>query len=246
MKGQAGVTPLNTAPLPPGLHTLLVGPSSGGEAKVLGLVLDPGAAIKPPLPRPIIEFIGDSITWGTGPDGMWNVNWTWQAAEALNCDHTQVAQSARALTTGYGCADEKTGMDKQYFMLKNFGYVHDKPQVAWDFAAYTPQIIVINLGQNDACGNEPDDTFTASYIQFIKNIRAKFPRAQIVALRMFGGGHFGDDTRKAVAHVNAGGDARVHFMDTDRMAGNPADFADGVHPNATGNLKAAHAPRAAA
>ena len=156
----------------------------------------------------------------------------------LGCDHAQVAQSARALTTGYGCADEKTGMDKQYFMLKNFGYVHDNPPAPWDFSTYTPQIIVINLGQNDACGNEPDDTFIASYVRFVKNVRAKFPKAQIVALRMFGGGHFGEDTRKAVATINAGGDARVHFLDTAGWL-DPADFADGVHPNASGNLKAA-------
>ena len=69
LSAQAGITALNTAPLPPGLHTLLVGPAMGGEAKVRGLTLDPGATVKPPLPRPIIEFIGDSITWGTGPEG---------------------------------------------------------------------------------------------------------------------------------------------------------------------------------
>ena len=69
VNGQTGVTPLNPAPLPPGLHTLLVGPSKGGEAKVTGLTLDPGAATKPPAPRPIIEFIGDSITWGTRAEG---------------------------------------------------------------------------------------------------------------------------------------------------------------------------------
>ena len=236
--GKAGVTALTAAPLSPGLHSLLVGPSTGGEAKITGLVLDSGTSAKPPAARPIIEFIGDSITWGTGPKEMWNVNWTWLAAEALNCDHTQVAQSARALTTGYGCADEKTGMDRQYFRLKNFGYATETPPVAWDFATYTPQIIVINLGQNDACGNEPDDVFTASYIQFIKKIRAKFPKAQIVALRMFGGGRFGMDTQKAVAAVSAGGDSRVHFITTEGWLEKP-DYSDGVHPNDAGNLKAA-------
>ena len=238
VSGHPGYTALNADPLPPKLHTLLVGSAAGGEVKVQGLVLDPSAETKPPIPRPLIEFIGDSITWGTGPDHFYNINHTWMAAEALNCDHTQVAQSARALTTGYGCADEKTGMDKQYFRLKNFGYAAEQPPVPWNFAAYTPQVVVINLGQNDACGNEPDDTFTASYIQFVKNIQAKFPKAQIVALRMFGGGHFGDDTQKAVAALNVSGDTRVHFLSTEGWL-DKADFSDGVHPNAQGNLKAA-------
>ena len=239
VSGQQGFTALNPAPLPPGLHTLLVGSAAGGEAKVQGLALDPGAVTKPPVPRPIIEFIGDSITWGTGPDHFYNINHAWMAAEALGCDHTQVAQSGRALTTGYGCADPKAGLDKQYFLLKNFGYTAPGSNPPWNFSAYTPQVIVINLGQNDACGNEPDDVFTASYIQFVKNIRAKFPKAQIAALRMFGGGRFGDDTRKAAAALISGGDARVHFIDTEGWIDPKADLYDGVHPNAQGNLKIA-------
>ena len=238
VSGQPGYTALNPAPLTARMHTLLVGSAAGGEVKVQGLVLDPGAVTKPPVPRPIIEFIGDSITWGTGPAHFYNINHAWMAAEALGCDHTQIAQSARALTTGYGCADEKTGMDKQYFRLKNFGYAAEQPPVLWNFSAYTPQIVVINLGQNDGCGNEPDETFTASYIQFVRNVRAKLPKAQIVALRMYGGGRFGEDTRKAVAALNAGGDARVHFVSTEGWLGK-ADFSDGVHPNAQGNIKAA-------
>jgi lysophospholipase L1-like esterase len=236
--GQAGITPLAAGPLAPGLHTLLAGSSTGGEVQFQGLTLDANATTKQLIPRPIVEFIGDSITWGTGPKDLWNVNYTWQTAEALGCDHAQIAQSARALTTGFGCADEKTGMDRQYFMMKNFGYVHESPPIPWHMDAYTPRIIVINLGQNDACGNEPDAVFTASYVDFLKRIRSTYPGAEIVALRMFGGGRFGDDTKRAVGTRIAAGDRRVHFIDTAGWLAT-ADFADGVHPNAMGNLKAA-------
>jgi lysophospholipase L1-like esterase len=235
LEAKRGDTPLNLKPLKPGTHSLLVGPGEGNELSFKGLLLDSGASTQAVAARPIIEFVGDSITWGTGPDGMWSVNWAWQSAESLDCDHAQIAQSARALTTGYGCADEHTGMDKQYFMLKNFGYVHDNPQVPWNFS-YTPVMVVINLGQNDACGNEPDNVFTPNYVNFVKNIRAKFPNASIVALRMFGGDHFGRDTLQAVETLEGEGDKNVHFVDTQGWL-DKEDFADGVHPNGHGNLK---------
>ena len=231
-----GVWPLNMAPLGPGVHTLLVGVKGGGGWDFRGLVLDPGAKTRSPVRRPLIEFVGDSITCGSPEPIEAAGNYTWQTAEALGCDHTQIAWPGRALTTGYGCADDKAGLDTQYFQQNCF---YDSPRASWNFSAYTPQIVVINLGQNDACGNEPDNIFTASYIQFVKNIRAKFPRAQIVALRMFGGGHYGADTEKAVAALNAGDDARVHFIDTAGWLDSPADYVDGVHPNANGNRKVA-------
>ena len=56
------------------------------------------------------------------------MNYAWESAEMLGADHTQIAFSARALTTGYGCADDKTGLDTQYFQLKNFNHLDDKPQ----------------------------------------------------------------------------------------------------------------------
>ena len=233
--GGPGVVSLTPAPLAPGRHALLVGVKGGGGWDFRGLVLDAGAGTLPPIDRPTIEFVGDSITCGSPGPLEAAGNYTWQTAEALGCDHTQISWPGRALTTGYGCQDDKSGLDAQYFQRNCF---YDSPKAPWNFATYTPQIVVINLGQNDACGNEPDDTFIASYVRFVKNVRAKFPKAKIVALRMFGGGHFGEDTRKAVATINAGGDARVHFLDTAGWL-DPADFADGVHPNASGNLKAA-------
>ena len=45
------------------------------------------------------------------------------------------------------------------------------------------RIVVINLGQNDQCHGEPDDTMTASYVRFVQKIRAKLPTTEIVALR---------------------------------------------------------------
>ena len=48
--GKAGVTALTAAPLSPGLHSLLVGPSTGGEAKITALSLIPARPQSPRCP----------------------------------------------------------------------------------------------------------------------------------------------------------------------------------------------------
>ena len=227
----AGVTALNTAPLTPGVHALLVG-SAGQNYEVgfQGLTLDPGAKTLPALPHPLIEFVGDSITVIDGPG-----NYSWLTGAVLDCDHTQIAFSGVALTSGYGCLPDKTGQDAQYFRLKNFNHLGDDPPVPWDAGRYAPRIVVINLGQNDQCGSEPDLTMTASYENFVRALRSKFPAAQIVALRPFGG-PYEAPIHRAVAELVAGGDARVHYMDTTGWL-DKADYLDGVHPNPAGQVK---------
>jgi lysophospholipase L1-like esterase len=232
--GGPGIVALNPAPLSPGVHTLLVGVKGGGGWDFKGLALDAGAKTKAPIKRPIIESIGDSITSGSPGPIEAAGNYTWLTAEALGCDHTQISWPGRALTTGYGCQDDKRGLDKQYFQTKCF--YDSGPDTPWDFSTYTPKIVVINLGQNDGCGGESNETFLASYTGFLKSIRAKLPKAQIVALRPFGGG-YASAVQQAVAAVNAGGDTAVHYVDTTGWLDNPADFVDGVHPNDQGDHK---------
>jgi hypothetical protein len=225
----AGVTALNAAPLSPGPHTLLVG-SAGQNYEVgfQGLVLDPGAHTLPTIRLPLIEFVGDSITTIFS-----NGNYSWQAATALHADHTQISFSGLALTSGYGCLPSKAGLDLLYFRLKNYNHLDDTPPVAWDSATYTPKIVVINLGQNDQCGSEPDLTMTASVENFVRAIRSKFPAAHIVVMRPFGG-PYEKPIADAVQELRAGGDTRVQYADTTGWLDPKTDFVDGIHPNPAG------------
>jgi lysophospholipase L1-like esterase len=231
MPAGAGETALNSSPLAPGRHTLLVGgEGQNEEVRLLGLTLDPGASTFAVPARPLIEFVGDSITVIDGAG-----NYSWQTGETLGCDHTQIAFSGVALTSGYGCVS-KVGQDVQYFRLKNYNHAADNPPVAWNFS-YTPQIVVINLGQNDQCGSEPNETMTASYESFVHHLRAKFPQAQIVALRPFGG-PYEASIRQAVETIRAAGDVRVRYVDTTGWLGKD-DFRDGIHPTEIGSVKVA-------
>ncbi len=231
IKAKAGMTPLNEQPLKSGEHSLQIG--SGGqnhEVTFQGLLLDPNAETKPVEPKPVIEFIGDSIT------AMFvGNNFAWATAGMLDCDLTQISFSGVALTSGFGCLPDKVGQDVQYFQLKNFNHLKENPRTPWSFS-YTPEMVVILLGQNDQCGKEPSATFIESYISFVKNIRAKFPDARIVMMRTFGGPY-----AKEIASASETlrqTDPKVHYVDTTGWLGKE-DFVDGIHPNAVGHLKAA-------
>ena len=234
-----GVTSLNMKPLKPGTHSLLVGSSGqNDEVQFQGLALEAGASTMPddsPQP-PLIEFVGDSITTGTGPVGITTVNWTWNTATALGCDHIQIAFSGLALTSGFGCLPIHTGLDQLYFLEKNYNHLPESPQVPWSFS-YTPDVVVINLGQNDQCGQEPATTLTQSMTSFVSKIRSHFPHAQIAVMRPYAG-VYGDAIQAAVNSLNASGDTKVRYIDTGGWIGKP-DTVDGIHPNAVGNLKIA-------
>jgi hypothetical protein len=226
-----GVTRLNEKPLKPGDHLLRLG--SGGqneEVAFQGLLLDPGAMTKPVDPKPIIEFIGDSITtMFVGND------FAWETAGMLGCDQTQISFSGVALTDGYGCLHSKVGLESAYFLLKNYNHIDEKPEVPWNFS-YTPAMVVILLGQNDQCGKTPSETFIAAYQKLVTGIRAKFPQAPIVMMRTLGGPY----EKEIVAAYEAlhQTDPDVHYVDTTGWL-NKEDFVDGIHPNDGGHLKIA-------
>jgi lysophospholipase L1-like esterase len=230
--GPGKPVPLNLKPLKNREHTLQIG-SDGQNSRVLfkGLVLDPGAKSLPSNERPIIEFIGDSITTGT------DANYAWLTAEMLGRDHTQISFSGVALTDGYGCTSQ-TGMEVQYFRLHNYNSEKNGEEfkVPWGFSAYTPEMVVILLGQNDGCGKAPPEAFIAAYRHLVTGIREKFPMTPIVMMRTLGG-PYEKEIREAWEELRKT-DPKVYFMDTTGWLVRE-DYADGVHPNATGHLKLA-------
>lgn len=233
---------LTPTPLSAGTHTLQVAVEwENSELQVQGLVLDANASTQPPDARPLIEFIGDSITTGYSSNVTALTSYAWRAAEQLGAEHTQIAYPSITLVQGYHYSyNHLPGMETLYTKLQAGSHclTFECTNVpAWNFANYTPKMVVINLGTNDNNVGTPKDTFQDTYNKLLASLRARFPDAEIFAMVPFGQ-YYANETVAAVNARLAAGDARVHYILTAGWLAN-SDFADGVHPTDLGHAKAA-------
>jgi lysophospholipase L1-like esterase len=228
----SGTVNLTPAPLRAGNHTLrvsyrVVAGSYHGDAVFQGLILDSGARTLPlAVPTRLVEFIGDSITVGQLSSKVALTAYGWLVGERLGVRHTQIAQGGACLVaTTAGCL----GMNTQFLRLNSAPTAPN-----WDFGRYQANVVVINLGANDSVSSTQ---FQDGYVTLLRNARAKYPAATIIALRNLKG-RFAAPTQAAVNTLVAGGDTRVVFVNTDGWI-TSADTVDGLHPNDTGHLKVA-------
>jgi hypothetical protein len=141
----------------------------------------------PAKPTRRIEYIGDSITTGTGIDvaaspcntGAWydqhNAYMSYGAitSRALNAQWQLTAVAGIGMT--YSCCDMHIVMPEVFDKM----LLRDK-KFKWDFSRYQPDVVTICLGQND--GVRDSVTFCGAYVDFIKTVRKAYPKADIVCL----------------------------------------------------------------
>ncbi len=164
--------------------------------------------------RPVIEFIGDSITEGIAIDvdrvyhgdrrDLMYINdatatYAWLTAEALNF---------RPVIMGYGAEGaQRTGNGNVPPVTEAYPFYSDGcPRVGTD-ADY----VVINHGTNDRCGNL--ERFQNYYYNFLHQVRENNPRAKIVALTPFGGYLTGEIKAAVDRYVQETNDA-VFYINT--------------------------------
>lgn len=232
----SGSVSLTPTPLAPGSHvaTISAGKDYGYEFVFKGLSLGAGATTLVPVHPHLVEFVGDSITSGY-TDTLADVSdYAWIAADSAGAEHVQIAYPGIALVDGYGLNGDKTGMEKSYFKLKPLGY---PTNADWPISAYTPSVIVINLGTNDTSTRVPASAFQTSYTAFLTTLRSRFPDAEIIAMRCFNG-TMAAQTQMAVAARVSAGDQKVHYLDTTGWL-IAADYNDGLHPSDEGQVKIA-------
>jgi hypothetical protein len=138
----------------------------------------------PPIRR--IEFIGNSITCGTGSDltipcdkGEWYdqhnayMSYGPLTARALNAEWMLSAVS------GIGLVRSCCNMD--ILMPQVFDKLNMREnKETWDFSKYTPDVVTITLGQND--GVQDSTNFCSAYVQFVGEVRMRYPSSTIVCL----------------------------------------------------------------
>jgi lysophospholipase L1-like esterase len=223
---------------------------NSGKGQVLGFRVREGATLLPVAPKPLlVEFVGDSITCGYGievstttpelsPFTTINENanaaYGAVAARLLDAEYVAVASSGRGVYRNY--SDGAGELAPAY-------YVDTLPDDAsappWDFARYTPDVVVVNLGTNDFSPPGPDHAaYTAAYTAFLKQIRSHHPDALLLAVvgpMLSDGFPAGvmawttnqSDVSGVVADLNAQGDSKVHYL---ALTPQTAPYGEDYHP----------------
>jgi lysophospholipase L1-like esterase len=136
-----------------------------------------------------IEFIGDSITAGYGID-MWldpscklaptedsYLAYSSVTARNFKADYFIEAWSGRGMYQNW---DGSTDNPFPTFYGRTLA---DDPTTAWDFSLWTPDVVVVNLGSNDAFSlPNPGPPFVAAYEDFVGGLRRHYPRAFVILI----------------------------------------------------------------
>jgi hypothetical protein len=142
-----------------------------------------------------IEFYGNSITCGmaigdTLKDGIDENNYMAYGAlvaRSFDADYSCIAKSGIGLMVSWFPEIMPEIYDRVYELNAN---------AKWDFSRYDPQIVVVDLGQNDSwIVNQPQNeqfkrrfgstsptssTIVNAYVSFFTKLRNKYPKAQII------------------------------------------------------------------
>jgi peptidoglycan/xylan/chitin deacetylase (PgdA/CDA1 family) len=117
--------------------------------------------------------------------------YAYQTAKALNADYSLVSISGYGVISGWtgtGVKNEESLILPYYDKIgRSYGRIASQiaPEtIPWDFAKFVPDVIVINLGTNDAsyCGTDVSrcEEYEAGYVDFIKAVRGYNPNAKII------------------------------------------------------------------
>lgn len=208
-----------------------------------------------------IEFIGDSITCGYGVDDEVKEHhfstatedgtktYAFKTAEALNADYSMVSFSGHGIVSGYttqGKAVTEQRVPEYYAKVgRSYSPTADfsLQDIDWEFTEFTPDVIVINLGTNDASYTggslELMREYTDGYIDFLGQVREHNPDAYILCtLGIMGNTLYTDMEAAAIEYTENTGDDRVGTLLFDVQSAEDGYAAD-WHPTEATHAKAA-------
>jgi hypothetical protein len=202
----------------------------------------PGGTLKGPPNRLArrIEFIGDSSSDGYGIEGAGpscsfsadtqNMRKAYPAlaAASLNAEAFMTLASGKGVTQNYDRSDTDT-MPILFDRAKT-----ESPTPLWDFTTWTPDVVVMTIGQVDFDKPSPDPhgpptqtAFTDGYRAFVAKVRTKYPSAHIFCALApssnddYPPNYYAYTLQKAgittvVSERNTAGDTRVHYYEFTR------------------------------
>lgn len=177
------------------------------ELTVLGFEIKENARLldMPEKPKRKIEVYGDSVSAGEVSEAMEYVgkkdpehngeysnswySYAWMTARNLDAQIHDIAQGGIALLdkTGWFCEPDAAGLESTWDKIQYNPLLG--PSVNWDFDRYTPQVVIVAIGQNDSY---PDDymkedydgkksvIWREHYEAFLRKLRKQYPKTQII------------------------------------------------------------------
>ncbi|MBO5203565.1 MAG: hypothetical protein J6B72_03015, partial [Clostridia bacterium] len=205
-------------------HTIRVVKRTNARSSTAALVsleLTDGEKLAPPeQPKRLIEFVGDSITvgyatiaenqtvWSTATEDS-TKTYSKQIADYFDADYMVTAISGRGIA-------RNTGGDTNNLLPDIYGYVdqYNLPGVEYDFARKA-DVIVINLGTNDASGTNSSLTFEEFGTRlkaFLLDVRAKNPEAEIIYAYGMMRQKFIGTMQTVIKELQDAGDEHISFV----------------------------------
>lgn len=233
--------------LPDGEHDLMLFRRTESFQGVVHFHGFTAAGGKPLIPTPApfkrrIELIGDSITCGYGNEGAGpNCNFTpdteneWMAYGAITARALQAEPHVIAYSGKGAYRDYSGSLESQ--MPEIYGRIFaDDPKSKWDFSTWTADVVVVNLGTNDFAKGDPGQPYVDAYTGLIQQVRGHYPDAYILCAvgSMLSGANLTKDiayVKGVVSAANAGGDAKVSFVDLGQQNGNVDGLGCNYHPS---------------
>jgi lysophospholipase L1-like esterase len=179
-------------------HRLMLQKCTEGEygcTTIFKYLLAPTGTMKAvPHKSRMIEIYGDSYTCGYGSESAKasdpfkleteNCNKAYGCiiARYFNADYALIAHSGRGMVRNWG--DTVRLSKNTMFTRQNHMYDDFDGTTIYDFKAYKPNIILINLGTNDfSQGAVPTETeFVNGYIKMIQKIRSCYGNVPILCI----------------------------------------------------------------
>ena len=186
---------------------------------------DDGQVIASPSKNQLkMEIYGDSITVGGNVHGEYEEGYDWNlhtnedhylSYGALIARHFDAKLHTTAICgTGVVVGWNEGNMPDYWDKVQ-----YDLNSTPWDFRKYQPDLVLVNLGQND-CKSVffdqepfPRDDFIKTYVKLIQDIRGVYPRAYIGLIPGGMSGIQQEDLRAAFLES-----VRILELDDDRIA----------------------------
>lgn len=232
-----------------GFHRLTLQKCTEGEygmGTLYSFTAKGNAAFKPAEARKMmIEFIGDSYSCGYGVDGA-NKNEhfklsTEDCSKAYDCliakhfdaDYCLVAHSGMGVVRNYNGKKMRTMSQRYPLLFDN----HDS--IAYDFKAYCPNLVIINLGTNDFSVNGAPADFVTGYVALINTVRSHYPNVPVLCVTPHSANTYLLAAMKELRHAVSGMKDVVVAQPMPGVVVENRDLGSDWHPNWKGQRKIA-------